>query len=51
MKVYVSGPIKGQVDGNRPAFRHACTWLEDRGHATVNPHDLIPDHNGDCPPG
>lgn len=43
MIVYVSGPITGVPDGNRPAFAAACAHLERLGHQPINPHDL---HHG-----
>ena len=44
-RVYISGPITGVPDLNRPAFASAARILEERGFETVNPHDngLQPD--------
>lgn len=49
MKVYIAGPIAGQVNGNREAFAQRAKELEAAGHEPVNPWDIPPDHdNGDC---
>lgn len=51
MKIYVSGPISGLVDGNVSAFRTAEKFLREVGHDVVVPHDLSPyPHDGVCPP-
>lgn len=41
--VYISGPMKGMPDGNREAFAAAERFLQSRGYATINPHDLSPE--------
>ena len=45
MSVYISGPISGKADMNRPAFDRAQFFLEGRGHQVINPHTL----NGHLP--
>jgi len=42
MKIYISGPITGKPDENRPAFHSAALILGEKGHAPVIPHDLHP---------
>lgn len=37
MKVYISGPITGMPDQNRPAFDAAELAIAARGHVPVNP--------------
>lgn len=37
MKLYLSGPISGMPDGNRPAFDKAERELADCGYSVVNP--------------
>jgi hypothetical protein len=39
--VYVSGPITGKPDGNRPAFDQAATKLKASGCVVVNPHEVF----------
>ena len=41
-RVYISGPITGIPDYNRPAFAAAARALENMGHEPVNPHDVTP---------
>jgi hypothetical protein len=48
VKVYVAGPINGQVDGNRVAFSARCDYLRQAGHTPVNPWDLPVEHEGPC---
>ena len=43
MRVYISGPITGVQDLNRPAFAQAADYLRKLGHEPVNPHDLHKD--------
>ena len=38
MKIYISGPIANQPNGNREAFDRAARRLSDLGHDPVNPH-------------
>ena len=40
MKVYISGPMTGIADLNRPAFARAASYLRGIGHEPVNPHDI-----------
>ena len=40
MRVYISGPITGQPDGNRAAFEAAAVMLRAAGQIPINPHDL-----------
>lgn len=42
MKIYLSGPITGQVDGNREAFATSKKILELRGWEVINPYDTNP---------
>jgi hypothetical protein len=39
--VYISGPISGQENGNRPAFDRAAELLSAAGHEVRNPHELF----------
>jgi hypothetical protein len=39
--VYVSGPITGHTNGNRPAFDRAAFMLRAAGYLVKNPHDLF----------
>lgn len=39
-RLYLSGPITGIKDMNRPAFTTAAKWLRAAGHQVVNPHDI-----------
>lgn len=42
-RVYISGPISGMPNGNRPAFRKAQNTINILpGCIAVNPHDLAP---------
>ena len=40
MRVYISGPITGHANQNRPAFTVARRELQARGFDVVDPHDL-----------
>lgn len=51
MRIYVSGPIGGYVDGNVAAFAVAAAELQARGFESVNPHDVSADHGGPCAQG
>lgn len=52
MKVYISGPIGGRPDGNRPAFAAAADVVRRAGHEPVNPHDIDGEHPGlECAQG
>ena len=44
MLIYISGPITGHQDLNRPAFTDAARLLTEAGHEPVNPHDVKLDH-------
>jgi len=44
MRVYVSGPVSGRVDLNRPAFERAARLLAAWGHDPVSPFDTSPYH-------
>ncbi len=44
MKVYVSGPMSGYVDFNRPAFHAAASRLRAKGYDVVNPAELDETH-------
>lgn len=48
MRVYIAGPIKGYVNGNREKFLEAAALLRDMGHEPVNPHDIPANHEGPC---
>jgi len=41
LTIYISGPISGLPDGNRPAFAEMAATLRSKGWAVVNPHDLF----------
>jgi hypothetical protein len=41
LTIYISGPISGLPDGNRPAFAAAAARLSHDGHTVINPHDLF----------
>ena len=40
--VWVSGPVTGHFDLNRPAFEDARRRLMDLGLRVILPHDLVP---------
>lgn len=40
--VYVSGPITGVPEANRPAFQRAAASLRTVGHQPVVPHEICP---------
>lgn len=42
IRVYISGPISGIKDGNRPAFYRAAERLTDMGYMPINPHEIPP---------
>src|SRR5690625_886848 len=44
MTIYISGPMTGINDLNRPLFNSVATELRDMGYDVVNPVEL-------CPPG
>jgi hypothetical protein len=41
LTIYISGPISGLPDGNRPAFAEMAATLRLKGWEVVNPHDLF----------
>jgi len=43
MKIYLSGPISNQPDGNRLEFSLAERHLKSQGHTVVNPHHIAND--------
>lgn len=47
-RIYIAGPIAGQPDGNREAFRHRAALLESMGFIAVNPHEVDHSHEGEC---
>lgn len=44
MRWYLSGPMTGLPDGNRPAFQAVAATVRAAGHDVINPAEL-------CPPG
>lgn len=40
MRIYISGPMTGILDGNREAFAKEAELWRSRGHFVVNPHDI-----------
>lgn len=51
MRAYISGPMTGYTDYNAPAFAAASAWAAAQGWEPVNPHEVRPGHDGDCPAG
>lgn len=39
-RLYISGPITGLVDLNKPAFAEAARQLRAHGYEVVNPHEI-----------
>lgn len=39
--IYISGPITGMIDDNRPAFAAVSATLRSKGWEVVNPHELF----------
>lgn len=48
MKVYISGPIAGQPNGNTEAFEVAEEVIRAAGHEPVNPQKIFKGHKGRC---
>ncbi len=48
-RVYISGPISGMPDENRPAFARAEASIIAAGNVAVNPHSLPHDHDHTWP--
>ncbi|AOJ99908.1 DUF4406 domain-containing protein [Burkholderia vietnamiensis] len=46
MRVYISGPMTGCVDHNRPAFRVTAARLRALGYEVVSPDELNPEGCG-----
>lgn len=46
MRVYVSGPMTGIADDNKPAFRAAAYILREMGHEPLLPCDVCGDVSG-----
>lgn len=44
-RIYLSGPITGMPDENRPAFLAAAAALRAYGYSVVNPHELPHEKN------
>ena len=40
MRIYISGPMTGKPDHNRPAFDAAAKRLREQGHFVINPAEL-----------
>lgn len=40
--VYIAGPVTGIPEGNRPLFKQAQSWFEERGAIVLNP-TMLPD--------
>ena len=52
LTIYVSGPIHGQPEGNKQAFRNAAGVIKRFGHIPMLPHEIPPfQHEGECPKG
>jgi hypothetical protein len=47
MKIYLSGPITGIPDGNKPLFDSETERLRDLGHEVINPWELNPEGSAD----
>ena len=44
MKIYISGPITGKPNDNKPAFDAMAGKIKEAGHDPINPHSLPHDH-------
>lgn len=40
MKLYISGPITGMLEHNKPAFKFAQNLLLTAGYEVINPHEI-----------
>lgn len=40
-EIYISGPITGIQDLNRPAFNNVATQLKEKGYIPINPLDIF----------
>ena len=40
MKLYISGPMTGHKDMNRPAFRYTAKVLRELGYEVISPADI-----------
>jgi hypothetical protein len=49
VKIYVSGPIAGRPEANRPMFEEYAHLVRMAGGDPVLPHDISPEHSGACP--
>lgn len=50
MKIYISIPITGMVDMNRPLADEIAEYIRAAGHEPLIPHDIeAADHEGPCP--
>lgn len=47
MRIYVSGPMTGHTNLNKPAFDQAAQHLRSRGYGVVSPHDVPQSVEGD----
>lgn len=49
--IYISGPIRGTIDGNRLEFSKLHEFIAGHdGWTPLMPHDIEPfDHSGECP--
>ena len=46
MRLYLSGPMSGYPQENRPTFATAAAWLRQRGHDVVSPAEIVPTDAG-----
>ena len=47
-RVYIAGPIARKPNGNREAFAMYADAAKQRGWIPVNPHEIRPEHEGQC---
>jgi len=40
LRLYISGPMTGMPEHNRPEFNHVAARLRERGYEVVNPAEL-----------